>query len=280
MYIEEERRPEIFNAAYFVAALAVHAILFLAIWLVGISGSDEDKEIVIPMDLMVVVNENLDGVDGEPPPEKPPVADPDPPPPDPPKEPPPPPSVEPDVAEAVITEPEKPKPPEPPKPAEPPKPPKKPDPPKNPEMTKEQRMAKMRESTTKIKTPPPRNNGRTEKRPPNWAELLNAGYKPGASNRGLDAGEEARCLSLIQQAFLSKWERPAWTSSLRKMCLSVQFGPGGKVVGYTLTQSSGDPSADRTVLKAASRVGFVRGLSSTFLEKNRTVIVRFEVTLE
>lgn len=280
MYIEEERRPEIFNAAYFVAALAVHAILFLTIWLVGISGSDEDKEIVIPMDLMVVVNENLDGVDGEPPPEKPPVADPDPPPPDPPKEPPPPPSVEPDVAEAVITEPEKPKPPEPPKPAEPPKPPKKADPPKKPEMTKEQRMAKMRESTTKIKTPPPRNNGRTEKRPPNWAELLNAGYKPGAANRGLDAGEEARCLSLIQQAFLSKWERPAWTSSLRKMCLSVQFGPGGKVVGYTLTQSSGDPSADRTVLKAASRVGFVRGLSSTFLEKNRTVIVRFEVTLE
>lgn len=280
MYIEEERRPEIFNAAYFVAALAVHAILFLTIWLVGISGSDEDKEIVIPMDLMVVVNENLDGVDGEPPPEKPPVADPDPPPPDPPKEPPPPPSVEPDVAEAVITEPEKPKPPEPPKPAEPPKPPKKPDPSKKPEMTKEQRMAKMRESTTKIKTPPPRNNGRTEKRPPNWAELLNAGYKPGAANRGLDAGEQARCLSLIQQAFLSKWERPAWTSSLRKMCLSVQFGPGGKVVGYTLTQSSGDPSADRTVLKAASRVGFVRGLSSTFLEKNRTVIVRFEVTLE
>lgn len=280
MYIEEERRPEIFNAAYFVAALAVHAILFLTIWLVGISGSDEDKEIVIPMELMVVVNENLDGVDGEPPPEKPPVADPDPPPPDPPKEPPPPPSVEPDVAEAVITEPEKPKPPEPPKPAEPPKPPKKADPPKKPEMTKEQRMAKMRESTTKIKTPPPRNNGRTEKRPPNWAELLNAGYKPGAANRGLDAGEEARCLSLIQQAFLSKWERPAWTSSLRKMCLSVQFGPGGKVVGYTLTQSSGDPSADRTVLKAASRVGFVRGLSSTFLEKNRTVIVRFEVTLE
>jgi hypothetical protein len=233
------------------------------------------------MDLMVVVNENLDGVDGEPPPEKPPVADPDPPLPDPPKDPPP--SVEPDVAEAVIIEPDKPKPPkppEPPKPAEPPKPPKKADPPKKPKMTKEQRMAKMRESTTKIKTPPPRNNGRTEKRPPNWAELLNAGYKPGAENRGLDAGEEARCLSLIQQAFLSKWERPAWTSSLRKMCLSVQFGPGGKVVGYTLTQSSGDPSADRTVLKAASRVGFVRGLSSTFLEKNRTVIVRFEVTLE
>lgn len=283
MYIEEERRPGIFNAAYFVAALAVHAILFLAIWLVGIIRSDEDKEIVIPMDLMVVINENLDGVDGEPPPETPPVADPDPPPPDPPKEPPPPPSVEPDVAEAVIIEPDKPKPPkppEPPKPAEPPKPPKKPDPPKKPEKTREQRMAEMRNRTTKIKTPPPRNNGRTEKRPPNWAELLNAGYKPGAENRGLDAGEEARCLSLIQQAFLSKWERPAWTSSLRKMCLSVQFGPGGKVVGYTLTQSSGDPSADRTVLKAASRVGFVRGLSSTFLEKNRTVIVRFEVTLE
>ncbi|MBO7206373.1 MAG: cell envelope integrity protein TolA [Kiritimatiellae bacterium] len=96
----------------------------------------------------------------------------------------------------------------------------------------------------------------------------------------MDASEEARCLALIRQAFYSRWDRPAWTSSLKKMCLSVQFGPGGRVVGYSLTHSSGDAAADRTVLSAASKVSYVRGLSSTFLDKHGSVLVRFEVTPE
>lgn len=283
MYIGEETRPNAFNAVYFVSALIVHVVLFLSIWYIGTWEEDEDKELVIPMELMVVVNENLDGVENELPPETPPVSEPDPPPPEPPKEPDPPPPEppkEPDVTEAVVEVPEKPKPPEPPKPPQPPKPPKPPEPPKKPEKTREQRMAEMRNRTTKIKTPPPKNNGRTDKRPPDWEKLLMQGYKPGAANQGLDASEEARCFVLIRQAFYAKWDRPAWTSSLGKMCLSVQFGAGGKVIGYSLTKSSGDPSADRTVLRAASQVGYVRGLSSTFIEKNRTVIVRFEVTPE
>lgn len=288
MYIGEETRPSAFNAVYFAAAIVVHIVLFLSIWYIGICEEDE-KEIVIPMELMVVINENPDGVENQPPPETPPVSEPDPPPPEPPKEPDPPPPEppkEPDVTEAVVEVPEKPKPPEPPKPTQPPKPPKppeppkKPDPPKKPEMTREQRMAEMRNRTTKIKNPPPRNNGRTDKRPQDWEKLLMQGYRPGATNQGLDAGEEARCFSLIRQAFYSKWDRPAWTSSLKKMCLSVRFGAGGKVIGYSLTQSSGDASADRTVLRAASQVGYVRGLTSAFLEKNKTVIVRFEVTPE
>lgn len=277
MYIEEEPRPNIFSTTCFLVAVAVHAVLFLIIWLVGTGEIEEDKEIVIPMELTVVANENPDGVEGEPPPETPPVPEPDPTPPDPPKDPDPPQPPEPDPTDAVVVEPD---PPKPPKPPEPPKPLKQPDKPKKPEKTREQRLAEMRNSTTKVKTPPPRNNGRTDKRPTNWEELLNAGYKPGATNQGLDAGEEARCLSLIRQAFYSKWERPAWTSSLKKMHLSVQFGSGGRVVGYSLTQSSGDSSADRTVLRAAASVTSVRGLSSSFLEKNKTVIVRFEVTPE
>lgn len=283
MYIGEESRPSAFNVVYFVAAIIVHLVLFLSIWYIGTREDEEEKEIVIPMELMVVVNENLDGVENEQPPETPPQSEPDPPPPDPPKEPDPPPPDEPEITEAVVLKPDKPKPPEPPKPPkppEPPKPPKQPEKPKPPEKTREQRLAEMRSSTTKVKTPPPRNNGRTEKRPQDWEKLLNAGYKPGPTNQGLDASEEARCLALIRQAFYSRWDRPAWTSSLRKMCLSVQFGSGGRVVGYSLTQSSGDASADRTVLRAASQVSHVRGLSSSFIEKHRTVIVRFEVTPE
>lgn len=287
MYIGEETRPSAFNAVYFAAAIVVHIVLFLSIWYIGICEEDE-KEIVIPMELMVVVNDNPDGVENEQPPETPPVSEPDPPPPDPPKDPDPPPRDEPDITDAVVLQPDKPKPPKPPEPPKPPKPtppkqpdpPKKPDKPKEPQETRDQRLARMRNSTTKVKTPPPRNNGRTDKRPQDWEKLLMQGYRPGATNQGLDAGEEARCFSLIRQAFYSKWDRPAWTSSLKKMCLSVRFGAGGKVIGYSLTQSSGDASADRTVLRAASQVGYVRGLTSAFLEKNKTVIVRFEVTPE
>lgn len=293
MYIGEETRPNTFNAIYFVAAIIVHIVLFLSIWFIGMRNEDEDKELVIPMELMVVVNENLDGVENEPPPETPPVEEPPPPEPEPEPEPqpepPPPDPVE--VPEAVVLEPEKPKPPKPPEPKPPkppdpkPEPPKEPEKPKTPKKTREQRLAEMRNSTTKIKNPtrttPPKNNGRTEMRPRDWEKLLMQGYKPGATNKGLDASEEARCKALIREAFYSKWDRPAWTSSLKIMYLTVNFGPGGEVRGYNLTKSSEDAAADRSVLAAASRVSRVRGLSRSFLDKiKNTVTVRFEVTPE
>lgn len=287
MNMGDESRPSSFKAVYFVAAILIHIVLFVSIWYIGIHEEEKDEEVVIPMELMVVVHENLDGEENEPPPEVPPVSQPDPPPPDPPKYPDPPPPDDPDIADAVVLKPDKPKPPEPPKPPKPPEPPKppkppeplkKPDKPEKPKETLEQRLARMRESTTKINNPPPRNNGRTDRRPNNWKELLNAGYKPGPTNQGLDASEEARCLTLIQQAFYKNWDRPAWTSSMGIMQLDVKFGPGGRVLGYSLKKSSGDSSADRTVLAAASRVSSVRGLSSSFLEKHKIVTVRFEVT--
>jgi outer membrane biosynthesis protein TonB len=278
MNIGDESRPSSFKAVYFVAAILIHIVLFVSIWYIGIHEEEKDEEVVIPMELMVVVHENLDGEENELPPEVPPVSQPDPPPPDPPKDPDPPPHDEPDIADAVVLKPDKPKPPEPPKPPKPPEPLKKPDKPEKPQETLEQRLARMRDSTTKIKNPPPRNNGRTDRRPNNWKELLNAGYKPGPTNQGLDASEEGRCLTLIQQAFYKNWDRPAWTSSMGIMHLDVKFGPGGRVLGYSLKKSSGDSSADRTVLAAASRVSSVRGLSSSFLEKHKIVTVRFEVT--
>ena len=141
----------------------------------------------------------------------------------------------------------------------------------------------MRNSAKTIKdkpkptSPPPRNNGRTDKRPKDWEKYLNQGYTPSSVNSGLDASDNQRCIQLISKAFHDRWVSPAWTSELREILLSVQFGAGGKVLGYNIIQSSGDPSADRTVLKAASLVHAVRGLSSAFLENNKTVTVRFKV---
>lgn len=275
MYIDERKKPQVFGAGSFGAALAVHLVLFLLLWYAGSLRATERPE-AIPIELMVVVNENLDGVDDEPPPERPPEPEPEPPKPDPPKAPDPP-KPPPPPPEAVIQTPAKTnvvKKVEKKEDAKPPEPPRK---------TREERMAEMRKSATKVKDAPPprqlpRSNGRTERRPEDWEKLLMAGYRPGATNQGLDASEDQRCKFLIQQAFHDRWESPPWNDRLREMHLSVQFGPGGEVRGYRLVQSSGDPAADKSVLRAASLVPAVRGLSPAFLEANKTVTVRFKVT--
>ena len=279
MLEEYERPPERHSAFNYIMAIAIHAVVILAFAYFAF-WTPKDNEVVIPIELAVVVNENLDGAEDEPPPATPPQPEPEPEPepPKPPEPPPPPPDPIPDNVEAVEVKPPDPKPPE----VKPPKVDKK----KLEEDRKKreaERLEKMRNRATKVKdkskptSPPPRNNGRTDKRPKDWEKYLNAGYKPSNVNSGLDASDNQRCIQLISKAFHDRWVSPAWTSELREILLSVQFGAGGKVLGYNIIQSSGDSSADRTVLKAASLVHAVRGLSSAFLENNKTVTVRFKV---
>ena len=279
MLEEYERPPERHSAFNYIMAIAIHAVVILAFAYFAF-WTPKDNEVVIPIELAVVVNENLDGAEDEPPPATPPQPEPEPEPepPKPPEPPPPPPDPIPDNVEAVEVKPPDPKPPE----VKPPKVDKK----KLEEERKKReakRLEEMRNRATKVKdkskptSPPPRNNGRTDKRPKDWEKYLNAGYNPSNVNSGLDASDNQRCIQLISKAFHDRWVSPAWTSELREILLSVQFGAGGKVLGYNIIQSSGDPSADRTVLKAASLVHAVRGLSSAFLENNKTVTVRFKV---
>ena len=279
MLEEYERPPERHSAFNYIMAIAIHAVVILAFAYFAF-WTPKDNEVVIPIELAVVVNENLDGREDEPPPATPPQPEPEPEPepPKPPEPPPPPPDPIPDNVEAVEVKPPDPKPPE----VKPPKVDKK----KLEEERKKReaaRLEEMRNRATKVKdkskptSPPPRNNGRTDKRPKDWEKYLNAGYNPSNVNSGLDASDNQRCIQLISKAFHDRWVSPAWTSELREILLSVQFGAGGKVLGYNIIQSSGDPSADRTVLKAASLVHAVRGLSSAFLENNKTVTVRFKV---
>ena len=282
MFEECEKAPERHSAFNYITAIAIHAAVILVFAYFAYRTSKND-EVVIPIELAVVVNENLDGAEDEPPPQTPPQPEPEPEPepPKPPDPPPPPPDPIPDKAEPVEIKPPDPKPPE----VKPPEPPKVDKQKLEAERKKreEERLKRMRDKATSIKdnpnalTPPPRNNGRTDKRPKDWEKYLNAGYRPSNVNSGLDASDNQRCIQLISKAFHDRWVSPAWTSELREILLSVQFGPGGKVLGYHVIQSSGDPSADRTVLKAASLVHTVRGLSSTFLDNNKTVTVRFKV---
>ena len=279
MFEEHEKAPERHDAFNYIVAIIIHAAVILAFAYFAFRTPKND-EVVIPIELQVVVNENPEGAEDEPPPETPPQPEPEPEV-EPPKLLDSPPDPIPDNVEALEIKPPDPKPPEV-KPPDPPKVDKK----KLEEERKKreaERLEAMRNRATKIKdksrvsSPPPRNNGRTDRRPKDWEKYLNAGYRPSNVNSGLDASDNARCIALISKAFHDRWASPAWTSELREILLSVQFGSGGRVLGYDIIQSSGDPSADRTVLKAASLVHAVRGLSSAFLENNKTVTVRFKV---
>ena len=269
---ETRRRPSLIRPRPLFAALLLHLVVFVVFYL--FTAPSSKKETVIPIEL--TFEAPPEEVAEEPPPPapvSPKVETPSPPPAD-------------ENLDAVVKVPEKPK-PDPPKPKpEPPKPepPKPPEPPKKTaKELREERMRKMRENAKVVKGRPP------APRPPvvgtgvnlekDWMKLMQQGYRPGAVTQ-LASSETQRCISLIRAAFYAKWERPAWTSSLRDMHLEVRFGNGGKVLGYRLVQGSGDAEADRSVTSAASRVMSVSGLSSDFLSQNPTVVVRFIVTPE
>ena len=281
---ESVERPSVLNGRNLAVALGIHAafVLFFIVYSVVHFRSDE---VIVPIDLTVVVNENLDGVDNEPPPlqkpEPPPPPKPEPPKPKPkPKEPDPPKELEKIVTNIVEKvekkeekKVEKPKKPEPPK--------------KTAKELREERMKKMRESAKTVKTPvkievknAPSGNGRTARKTLSDAEiqrLLNQGYKPGTTEQ-LAASEEQLCVSLIRQAFEAKWDKPPWTDTLKPMVITCTFGAGGRLVSYNLTQSSGDRNADQSILLAAKRVVAVTGLTPKFIEKYRGGIpVRFTV---
>ena len=283
--VVEGDRPKVLSARSLGIALVLHVAFFLLCYVFAVFHFKTDEEIV-PIDLTVVVVENLDGDPDEPPPLKKPEPEPPPPPPPPPqpkpkpKEPDPPKELEKIVTNIVekVEKKEEQKKPE----VKPPEPPK-----KTAKELREERIKRMRDKAKntkeRVKAPPspPQPNGRTDKKTLTDAEidkLLNAGYKPGRSTN-LAASEEQLCYSLIKQAFEEKWDKPPWTDTLRPMVIRVWFGGGGRIVNYKLEQSSGDPKADATIRSAAARVGVVRGLTGSFIDKYRSggVAVRFTV---
>ena len=279
----------------FTIALTIHLGFFLVFWIfAAFHGLFDKKEEIIPIDLMVVVNENLDGVENEPPPTKNPTP-PEPPKPEPPKP----------KAKDTVKEPEKPKELEKivtnivakvDKKAEKKEKEKKKVEKKVPEKPKKtkaelrkERLEKMRKSAKvnnkpvkiEVKSAVASGNGRTDKKTLSDAEimkLLNQGYKPGKSTQ-LAANEEQLGYSLIKQAFEAKWDKPPWTDTLRPMTIRVWFGAGGTIARYKLESSSGDARADQSIQTAASRVGRVPALPQGFIDKYKSsgVPVRFTV---
>lgn len=281
---EPQQRPKVLDSRIVFAVFIAHIAFFAGLWIIAWIKDlwPVKPEEIIPIDLTVVVVENLDGKPDEPPPVKKPEPTPPPQPPKPkpkptPKEPEKPKELEKivtNIVEKVEKKQEK-KEPEPPK--------------KTAKELREEKMKRMREKATdtkrKVESPkptPPQPNGRTDKKTLSDEEILkrlNAGYRPGSSTN-LAASEEQLCYSLIKQAFEEKWDKPPWTDTLKPMVIRVWFVAGGRIANFKLEQSSGDPKADATIKSAASRVGMVRGLTAGFIDKHgrKGVAVRFTVT--
>ena len=283
------QRPKVLSKRNLAIALVLHVSTFVLFWLYAACHDLFDKEEeIIPIDLTVVVNQNLDGKENEPPPLK--KVEPEPPKPKP--QPKPKPKVKepekPKELEKIVTNvvakvdkkaeekrPEKKK-PEPPK--------------KTAKELREERMRKMRESakqvdkkvTIEVRTAKASGDGRTARKTLSDAEVmrrLNEGYKPGTSEQ-IATSELQLGYSLIKQTFEEKWDKPPWTDTLKPMTIRVWVGGGGRIVTYHLERSSGDRKADQSILSAASRVGSIPALPAAFVDKFKRSGVPVQFTVK
>lgn len=281
MYIDEEQKPEPVGAANFAVAVVLHVLFFALLWFAG-QLHFRDKEIVIPMDLTVVVQENLDGAEDEPPPLKPPEPkppEPKPPEPKPPKPPDPPPPEPKDAVEQihektnVVKKVEEKKPEEPKKTAA---------------ELRAERIARMREQAKDVKDrprppEPPQPNGRTGRKTLSDAEIarrIAQGYKPGATEQ-LAPNEESMCLGFLKNAIDEKWrEMSPQVGRPGTVLISIRFDRSGRIAASTLAKSCGDATTDAAAMRVVGSVGSVRSLTHSFLERysKESITIRYEVS--
>jgi TonB family protein len=312
--VMEGRRPDVLSTRTFVVALVLHLVVFAVFWIVAAAnGLFAKKETIIPIDLTVIVNENLDGVENEPPPVL------NPPPPEPPKpktrkpDPPKPKKVEPpkpleqietnivkkvtkdtkdkkDQKDKEKKDKDKEKKPEEKKPDKKPEEKKPEQPKKTAKELREERLKRIRDKA-KVNNKPVKievrgakasGNGKTGRQTMSEAEirkLLDQGYRPGTQNQ-LATNEKQRCISLIQMAIEEKWD--ALLPKVGRngtVLLSVQFNSAGGLINVKLAKSCGDPLSDQAALTVARAVTSISGLSADFIAEFRKtpLTIRYNV---
>lgn len=294
----EGRRPQALSTVTVIVALALHLAVFAVFGLFARFTDKKRPETIIPIDLTVVVNENLDGVENEPPPLK------NPPPPEPPKpkpkprpkpaekKPDPPKPLE-QIVTNVVKSVEKKK-DEPKKAPEKKKPePKKPEPPKKTaKELREERMKRIRARmkavnkpvTIEVKNAKESGNGRTARQTRSRAEierLLRQGYRPGTETR-LASSEKQRCLSLIEMVLRDRWGALGAEKNARVgviVSLSFQLNSAGGLVNVRLAKGCGDVRTDQTALAVARTVTSIPGLSADFIAEfsKNSIILNYKV---
>lgn len=266
------------NSYSMKCSLVLHGTLLALALILPLLPSCRHKDVAIPLDFTVVLEENLlepEEVASETPPETPQTTEPEPVP-----EPPKPVHLpEPPKEAVVVKKPDKPKPPAP----KPPEPKPKPRPPEKKPFVKGRRVearkktVKPKEDFTKLK--PVTSQPVTDKRLTR-AEIdkaLRDGAKPGTRNV-VPEDEISRCVVLVRRAMYEAWQQPgAADAGPRPALLDIRLDSSGRVVSYRIRQSSGSAFFDQTVLKAAANVAPIRGLSVGFLKQFETLTVEFKL---
>ena len=254
-------------------AVAANAVIFALLGSVSFNGclSAQRQEDIIPMDFVVVTEENAadvlaetpnDAVDPEPPPQPEPAPPPPPPPPDP--EPAPAPKPEPQPAPQPAPAPEKPK-------AEPQKAPEKPK--WKAVSAKEIKIGKRVGPVTSGKKD--KTKAATEKAlsKEEIAKYIGKGARPGTRNQ-LSVSETSQCMFAIQKAFREACEATLEGSPTGKMPeLRVEFRPAGRIKKISINKSSENTDFDNQVLAACRKVRRIDRLPDTFLEQNKYVVI-------
>lgn len=255
----------------------------------------EKKEEIIPMEFLVVTEENAadrlaeepnEEVESEPdPPEpepEPPEPDPLPPEPQPEPEPdplpPPPPPKEPDPLPLPDPPKPKPKPAEKPKPIEKPKPKPNPKPAWKPAPVKSIRKGQRVGPVTTGKRDPKKAATQKALSAAEIQKLLAAGARSGNRNQ-VPPNDASRCYGVIERHFKDACTRYGLESSPtgKAPVLTVTFGSGGSIRSIRIKDSSGDRAWDAQVLQACRQVRRVSGLSSAFLAEYESVDLRLHV---
>lgn len=273
-------------------SVTVNAVLFALLGSVSLGGCfSTPKEEVIPMEFLVVTEENAaDRLAEEPNEAKEPEPEPEPPKPDPIPEPDPPPPPPPVKDPDPIPPPPQPRRPEPPKP-NPPKNERKPEEQKPKERKPDPPKPKPRWQPTPVKISKVRvgpvttgkkdvSKAATQKAlsAEEIRKALGAGAKAG--NRNQTPGNEAsRCNGIIAKVFREKCNAYGLEASPtgRDPVLTVSLGAGGYILGIKVKATSGNPGYDNQVLQACRQVRRIDGLSATFLAENKTVDIRLSV---
>jgi len=277
-------------------SMALHGILLAVAVAVPLVPGCRPKELAIPLDFTVVLEENLvePNVPDDPTPAPDPKPLPEPPKPAPLPEPPKPAPLPEPPKDAVAVE----KKPDPPKkkpekkPDPPPKQPaKKPDPPKPPPKKPEFQKGRRVESP-KPKQPrfdelykpydpskPVSTKPVTDKKL-SRAEIekaLRDGARAGTRN-SIPEDEMSRCVLLVRRALYEAWVQPgAADAGPRPALLDIRLDSTGRIVSYRIRQSSGSTYFDQTVLKAAANAQPIRGISLAFLKQYENLTVEFKL---
>ena len=259
--------------AAIACSLAIHLLIIGLAFVLSIKFAHEE-ETVIPIDMTIVPPWAQQTDDPDPDPNPPPKPEPPKP-----KPKPAPPKPKPEVPKPVreveaverVEKVEKPKPPE-----------KKPDPPKPLNLREKAKLVteppkplNLRDRATRVEAPPlPPGKGTAADKPLSPEEFrrkMMEGYRIGARNQ-LATSEAQRCVSLISEAVRREWDKESfnWHEGLRKLTVTLQFGPVGVVRGYRIVSGSGDAEVDRTAANALRRLHAIPGLSAVFLEENAT----------